>query len=165
VTVPAAQRFFETPLITAVLATPDTDAVAKAAVALAGRYTIDVSQPAAPRFAWSVAAREVILMPGEAQPLAIAPGAFWVAACCIDPGDGEGGLSIEDPRLATSAAGVPGLGVSADPAVETIAPHAGELTLFQGFLRHALTNPGTVRQRWVLAELRAKPENFGKKPD
>ncbi len=155
-TAPTVQQFFETPLITATLAAPDADAVAAAAVALAERYSFDVSQPAAPRFTWAVDAREVALAPGEVHPLTTAPGLFWVAACCVNPGDGAGGLSIEDPRLATAAAGVPGLGVTADLPVETVAPVAGELTLFQAFLRHGLANTGTVPQRWILLGLRAK---------
>ncbi len=156
-TAPTVQQFFETPLIAATLASPGPDAVAAAAVALAERYSFDVTQPAAPRFVWAVEVREVTLAPGEVHPLVTAPGLFWVAACCIDPGDGDGGLSIEDPRLATAAAGVPGLDVTEDLPVETVAPLAGELRLFQAFLRHGLANTGTRPQRWVLAGLRAKP--------
>lgn len=156
-TAPTVQRFFETPLIAASLTTPDADAVAAAALALAERYSFDVSQPATSRFAWTVDVREVTLVPGEVHPFATAPGLFWVAACCIDPGDGLGGLSIEDPRLATVSAGLPGLDVAPDPPVEEIAPRAGELRLFQAFLRHRLENSGSVAQRWVLAGLRARP--------
>lgn len=155
-TAPTVQHFFETPLITATLVSPDSDAVAAAAVTLAERYSFDVSQPAAPRFTWVVDAHKVTLEPGEVHPLTTAPGAFWVAACCVDPGDGSGGLLIEDPRLATAAAGVSGLGVSADLPVQTVAPVAGELALFQAFLRHGLANSGSAAQRWVMVGLRAK---------
>ena len=154
---PAVQQFFETPLIAQQLAATRQDSIVAAALALAERYTMDSSQPAEPRFAWTADPREVTLAPGEVHPLATSPGNFWVAACCIDPGEGAGGLAIEDPRLATAAAGVPGLDVAADPPVEVIAPVAGELTLFQAFLRHGLANAGAVPQRWVLVGLRPRP--------
>lgn len=154
---PALQLFFETPLIAQQLEEPGRDAVVAAALALVDRYTIDVSQPAAPRFTWMADALEITLLPGERQPLATSPGNFWIAACCLDPGDGEGGLTIEDPRLATTAAGVPGLAVTAEAPLETVAPVAGELVLFQGFLRHGFVNPGAVPQRWMLVGLRPKP--------
>ncbi|MEG3180588.1 hypothetical protein [Sphingomonas sp. LT1P40] len=156
-TAPAVQQFFETPLIEVSIAAPDEAAVVAAALRLAERYTLDVSQPAAPRFAWVAAAQTVVVEPGMVQPLATSPGDFWVAACCIDAGGGGGGLMIEDPRAATAAAGVPGLDVSADPPVETIAPVAGGLTMFQAFLRHGLCNDGATPQRWVFVGLRAKP--------
>ncbi|HEY0623701.1 hypothetical protein [Sphingomonas sp.] len=153
---PTVQQFFEAPLIAQQLEAPDHDAVVVAALALAERYTMDVSQPAAPRFVWAADAREVVLAPGEHQPLATSPGNFWVAAGCIDPGDGAGGLMIEDPRLATAAAGVPGLDVTTEPPAETVAPVAGELMLFQAFLRHGFVNPGAAPQRWILVGLRPK---------
>lgn len=156
-TVPAVQHFFETPLIARRLVAPVKETVAAAALALAERYTVDVSQPAAPRFSWIADVDEVALGPGERRPLATSPGDFWVAACCLEAGDGAGGLEIEDPRLATTAAGVRGLGVAKEPAVEIIAPRAGELTMFQAFLRHGFANPGAIAQRWVVVALRAKP--------
>lgn len=154
---PAVQQFFETPLIAQTVAAPDVEAATRVALALAERYTMDVSQPAAPRYQWTADPREVVVAPGTGAQLATSPGNFWVAACCIDPGDGAGGLVVEDPRIATAAAGVPGLDVAAEPAVATIAPVGGEMTMFQAFLRHGLTNPGGVAQRWVLVALRPKP--------
>lgn len=154
---PVVQHFFETPLIACQLDATDHDAVTAAALALAERYTMDVSQPAAPRFAWAAVAHELMVAPGETQPLATSPGNFWVAACCIEIGDGAGGLKIEDPRLATAAAGVPGLDVAGGVPVETVGPVAGALTLFQAFLRHGLANSGAAPQRWLFVELRPKP--------
>lgn len=154
---PVVQHFFETPLIACQLDATDHDAVTATALTLAERYTMDVSQPAAPRFTWTAVARELTAAPGEIQPLTTSPGNFWVAACCVDIGDGAGGLNIEDPRLATAAAGVPGLDVAAGMPVETVRPVAGALTLFQAFLRHGLANPGIAPQRWLFVELRPKP--------
>lgn len=154
---PAVQQFFETPLIAQQLAAPDRDAVVVAALALAERYTMDVSQPAAPRFDWSADVGEVALAPGERQPLMTSSGNFWVAACCLDPGDCAGGLIIEDPRLATAAAGVPGLDVTAEASAQTIAPVSGELVLFQAFIRHGFVNLGAAPQRWIRVGLRPKP--------
>jgi hypothetical protein len=154
---PSLQLFFETPLIAQQLGVRGKDAVVAAALALVDRYTIDVSQPAAPRFAWVADVREITLPPGDHPPLATSPGNFWIAACCFDSGDGEGGLTIEDPRFATTAAGVPGLAVTVEAPLQTVAPVAGELILFQGFLRHGFVNPGAVPQRWMLVGLRPKP--------
>lgn len=156
-TAPAVQYFFETPLIAQTLPAFDVDAATAAALALAERYSVDVSQPATPRFTWSAEVRVATIAPGETERLVTSPGNFWVAACCIDPGDGAGGLMIEDPRIATVAAGVHGLDVIAGSPVTAVAPATGEMTLFQAFVRHGVTNPGRLAQRWILIALRPKP--------
>jgi len=152
-TTPVVQRLFTTPVIEAVLASPEPSAIAEAARSLAARYTTDVTQPARPRFTWEVGIREIVLAPGEIQPLTTAPGAFWVAMCRIDASGGAGEVALEDPRAATTRAGLAGLDVSCDPGIERLQVPPAGLVMFQAFLRHGLVNSTTAPQRWAVVDL------------
>lgn len=154
---PTIQTFFETPLVQCTLLDANTGTAVEAAHALAKAFTVDVSMPVMPRFRWSDSVREIRLGPAEKGDWQMSSGRFWVAYVCVSDTLSEAGISIEDPRAATLAVGIPGLSVTPDSTIEHIPAESLLLTMLPGYLRHRLVSCKNGPSRWLEVSLAANP--------
>lgn len=151
---PSIQRLFETPLIDGhvSLIGADDDRLIATAIALAERYTADVTHPTTARFVWKGTCRRVTT-PG---PIGEA-GAYWSVAFCFS--DDPSTLVIDDPRSLTLGA-IPARLSFADPngGGEDRAAYAGKAGVFimmPAYVRAELQCPiGTCD--WAIVSLFAR---------
>ncbi|WP_294298944.1 hypothetical protein [uncultured Sphingomonas sp.] len=151
---PSIQRLFDTPLIDGqvVLVGADDDRLIATAIALADRYTADMTYPATPRFVWTATCRRVAARGPIGQ-----TGAYWTAAFCLS--DDGSTLVIDDPRSLTLSA-IPAGVAFADPDGATgdrcvYAAKSGVFVLLPGYVR-AEFQSSTGACDWSIVSLFAR---------
>ena len=119
--------------------------------ALANANSVDIREPASPRYRWNSHGWANILTRGGSNQFHIHPGAFWSAVYFVDDGYGGsanpdlgGELEIEDPRMNLVLMEEPDLRFRARPDWPVpqneifIRPSTGMLLMFPGWLRHGV---------------------------
>lgn len=124
--------------------------LAKRAVAMADRLTVDRKSPDASRFGWAAEMWANVCARGHANQYHVHPGCYWSAVFYLDDGYGGsddpalgGELQLQDPRMPAVRMAAPDLVMrEADGSMQhnelTVRPRTGLMVLFPAWLQHAV---------------------------